>query len=247
MQNYFLHSFFLFLQNCIRNRSGIGLRKDYSVYSHYDEYGMLSKRELEILKLKNSGKTNAEIAQTLKIGERSVGVYLSKIVGKIEKRYNYGYSNEYTKKRRAEDPEYRKHLNEYARKYYENNREKAAERHRKYQKNNAEKIREYQREYYKNNAEKLREYQREYGLKKQGRQDRISKRIERHKTNARAAEIVRQRKAGKTLTQIAKEQGCTWQNIQQIIKTYENNQQLLESQHENTDENIGEESKGWNK
>ena len=223
------------------------MRKDYSVYSHYDEYGMLSGRELEILKLKNSGKTNAEIAQIFKIGERSVGVYLSKIVGKIEKRYNYGYSNEYTKKRRAEDPEYRKHLNEYARKYYENNREKAAERHRKYQKNNAEKIREYQREYYKNNAEKLREYQREYGLKKQGRQDRISKRIERHKTNTRAKEIVRQRKAGKTLTQIAKEQGCTWQNIQQIIKTYEKNQQLLESQHENTDENIGEESKGWNK
>ena len=109
------------------------MRKDYSVYSHYDEYGMLSKRELEILKLKNSGKTNAEIAQTLKIGERSVGVYLSKIVGKIEKRYNYGYSNEYTKKRRAEDPEYRKYRNEYARKYYENNREKALERNRKYQ------------------------------------------------------------------------------------------------------------------
>lgn len=100
-------------------------RKDYSRYTDYENYTMLSDRELEVLKMKNSGDSNGKIAEKIGIKYNTVSIKKS-----IVKKELYASSN-----RRAE-------------------------------------------------------------------------------------KIIAERSLGKTVREIAKEQGCTIQNIYEILSTY---------------------------
>lgn len=51
--------------------------------SNEDAFRDLSERELDVLNLVSKGKTNAEIAESLKLSERTVGNYVSTILQKL--------------------------------------------------------------------------------------------------------------------------------------------------------------------
>lgn len=222
-------------------------KKDYSQYTDYGNYTMLTARELEVIKLKNSGMTTEEIAKKLGVKYNTVSIYLTKSIQKINGSYDYEkerkYKNDGAKKRR-ENPEYRECYNKYAREYYKKNSEKAKERSKKYQEKNAEKVREYRREYQREyqreyrakhpirkrselteyELEKKRQYDREYYRKRHPKKERKKKsRIKTElyaSSNRRAEKIIDEMSSGKTVMEIAKEQGCTTQNIYGILKSY---------------------------
>lgn len=156
------------------------MRKNYSQYTDYDNYTMLSEHEIEILKMKQSGMSHQEIADNLSIKKNSVSIYLTNIVSKIEGRFDYQKVREINRKCQAvrmANPEYADKMREYKRDYKKRNRDKINKRKREYyhknqeyfldyQKKYREKTREYRREYqkkyYSENIDKMRKYHREY-------------------------------------------------------------------------------------
>ena len=242
-------------------------KKYYSQYTDYENYTMLANRELEVLKMKNSGMSNTEISEIMNIKYNTVVIYLTRIIQKIDGTFDYEkermYRNSGAKKRRK-DPKYREDYNKYAREYYHKNTEKAKERLKKYRQKNEEKYKEYQREYQKKHPtkwsdlseeekEKRRKYQREYQKKHRIKWSDLSehereKRREYYrdyyrknhppkqkeekitirkskselypKSNQRAEKIIREMTDGKTVREIAKEQGCSTQNIYSILNRY---------------------------
>ena len=134
--------------------------KDYSNYTDYESYTMLAERELEALKMRNSGMSNREISENMGVKYNTVSIYLTRAVQKIDGVFDREKERAHRNsgaRRRREDPDYRESYNKYAREYYRENSEKAKERSQKYQKKNAEKYRNYQKEY-------QREYQKKYRI-----------------------------------------------------------------------------------
>ena len=248
--------------------------KDYSNYTDYESYAMLADRELEALRMKNSGMTNKEISENMGVKYNTVSIYLTRAIQKIDGTFDRKKEKAYRNsgaKRRRENPEYRESYNKYAREYYQKNSEKAKERIKKYRNENSEKYknsqREYQREYQKKyrikhpprkwselseeERENRRKYQREYHKKYRIKSSDLSdlereKRREYYrdyyrkkhppkekkmtiqkpkpelylKSDQRAEKIIKAKADGKTVREIAKEQGCSTQNIYQILKSY---------------------------
>lgn len=192
-------------------------KKDYSQYTDYGNYTMLTARELEVIKLKNSGMTTEEIAKKLGVKYNTVSIYLTKSIQKINGSYDYEkerkYKNDGAKKRR-EDPEYRAKYNEYARGYYRKN-------HKKH-----ETVREKKEPHTLTvqEIENRRKYYRDYYRKRHPKKERKKKsRIKTElyaSSNRRAEKIIDEMSSGKTVMEIAKEQGCTTQNIYGILKSY---------------------------
>ena len=192
-------------------------RKDYSRYTDYENYTMLSDRELEVLKMKNSGDSNGKIAEKIGIKYNTVSIYLTKATQKIDGVYDYdrerAYKNNGAKKRR-EDPEYRQKYNEYAREYYRKN-------------HNTPRKKKHLRALTDQEIEERREYYRDYYRKRHPKKEKKKKIIiKTPKTqlylasDQRAQKIIEEKACGKTIREIAKEQGCSTQNIYEILKRY---------------------------
>lgn len=189
-------------------------RKDYSRYTDYENYTMLSDRELEVLKMKNSGVTNEKIAESIGVKYNTVSIYLTKATQKIDGVYDYdverAYKNNGAKKRR-EDPEYRQKYNEYAREYYRKN-------------HNTPRKKKQPRALTDQEIEERRKYYRDYYRKRHPKKERKKKSIVKKElyasSNRRAEKIIDEMSSGKTVMEIAKEQGCTTQNIYGILKSY---------------------------
>ena len=198
-------------------------RNDYSKYTDYDNYTMLADRELRVLKMENEGMSTSEIASTLNMKLHTVYAYLMRAVQKIEGVFNYAEERRIRNsgaKKRKENPEYRETWNAYAREYhqeyYQNNSEKIKERNEKYREKNIEKYRVYQREYHKG-----------YYRKKHPPAEVKTKKITRTSrdelyllSNQRAERILEEKASGKSVIEIAKEQGCSKQNIYEILRRY---------------------------
>lgn len=195
-------------------------KKDYSQYTDYDNYTMLTDRELEVIKLKNSGMTTEEIAKKLGVKYNTVSIYLTKSIQKINGSYDYEkerkYKNDGARKRR-EDPEYRSKYNQYAREYYQKNHGK----HKPVRKKKEP------RTLTAHEIEKRREYYRDYYRKRHPKKEKKKKIIiKTSKTqlylasDQRAQKIIEEKACGKTIREIAKEQGCSTQNIYEILKRY---------------------------
>ena len=195
-------------------------RKDYSRYTDYENYTMLSDRELEVLKMKNSGDSNGKIAEKIGIKYNTVSIYLTKATQKIDGVYDYdrerAYKNNGAKKRR-EDPEYRSKYNQYAREYYQKNHGKRKPVRKKKE----------PRTLTAHEIEKRREYYRDYYRKRHPKKEKKKKIIiKTPKTqlylasDQRAQKIIEEKACGKTIREIAKEQGCSTQNIYEILKRY---------------------------
>ena len=79
-------------------------KKYYSQYTDYENYTMLANRELEVLKMKNSGMSNTEISEIMNIKYNTVVIYLTRIIQKIDGTFDYEkermYRNSGAKKRR---------------------------------------------------------------------------------------------------------------------------------------------------
>lgn len=218
--------------------------KDYGRYTDYENYTMLTDRELEVLKMKNSGMSNTEISESLGVKYNTVSIYLTRSTQKIDGVFDYSKEKMYKNtgaKRRKEDPEYRKKINAYAREYYHKNSEKALKRIREYQEKNQDKIkeyqkeyqREYQKEYYKKNQDKFREYQREYYQKNKDNKahegDYRYSRMPYEKANNNAELILIDIGKGKTVRQISEENGCSRSNIYMIIDNYRKRMEKVQS------------------
>lgn len=193
-------------------------KKDKIQYIDYESYTMLADRELKALKMKNSGMKIGEIAKALGLKKNTVSVYLTRAKQKIEGSFDYEKENQYRNegaRRRKQSPEYMEKLREYGRKYYHKNPEKANERSKRYREENIEKIRNYQREYH-------REYYRKKHPKKKktNKIERTSKSELYMLSNQRAEKIIEEKKGGKTIREIAEEQGCSPQNIYEILRRY---------------------------
>lgn len=232
-------------------------KKDYGQYTDYESYTMLSEREIEILKMKNSGMSNSEISEAMKIKKNTVAIYLTRIRQKINGTYQYEKVREYHNsgnRRRMQDPEYREKYNAYYRKYYAENpelrkkkSEYAKEYAKEYAQKNKENIREYQRKYreahpekYKydpvkraKNKEDINTYRREWYRRKHPKKE-AEQEVERElyrDSNRRAEAILRLRNEGKTVSEIAKDYGCSTQNIYGILSAYKKRMEKV--QHEN--------------
>lgn len=209
-------------------------KKDYGQYTDYESYTMLSEREIEVLKMKNSGMNNSEISESMKIKKNTVAIYLTRIRQKINGTYPYEKVREYHNsgnRRRMRDPEYREKYNAYYRKYYAENpelRKKKSEYAKKYAKEyvekNKEKVREYQRKYREAHPEKYK-----YDPVKRAKQE-VERELYRD-SNRRAEAILQLKKEGKTVSEIAKDYGCSTQNIYGILSAYKKRMEKL--QHEN--------------
>ena len=165
-------------------------KKDYSQYTDYENYTMLTDRELEVLKMKNSGSSNGEIAEIIGVKYNTVSIYLTQATQKIDGIYDHEKMRERKKvyaRRRQEDPEYRNKRKEYDREYYRKNRDK---------------IKNSQKEYYRKKREEVNESQRNAF--------RFSK------ANITAESILAEHGKGKAIRQIADERGCSRANIYQI-------------------------------
>lgn len=206
-------------------------RKNYSRYTDYENYTMLSDRELEVLKMKNSGDSNGKIAEKIGIKYNTVSIYLTKATQKIDGVYDYdrerAYKNNGAKKRR-EDPEYRLKYNQYNREYYRKNHEKRTPVRKK----------KVPRALTAQEIEKRRKYYRDYYRKRHPKKERKNmvitgpSKLELYilASDQRAEKIIEEKEAGKTIREIAKEQGCSTQNIYEILRRYrlrmENRSQL---------------------
>ena len=214
--------------------------KDYSNYTDYENYIMLTKRELEVLKMKNSGMSNTEISETLGVKYNTVSIYLTRAVQKIDGVFDYKKEKMYKNagiKRRSGDPEYRKKINKYSREYYHKNSEKALKRIREYQERNKDKVKEYQkkyqkeyqREYYKKNKDKYREH---YQNSKNNKSDKAITDVTRmthKKANDKVELILMDIGKGKTVRQISEENGCSRSNIYELINRYRKRMEKVQS------------------
>ncbi len=193
-------------------------KKDNIQYTAYESYTMLADRELRALKMKNSGMNIGEIAEALGLKKNTVSVYLTRAKQKIDGTFDYEkekrYRNEGARKRK-QSPEYRKKIREYAREYAHNNPEKTKERAQKYREENVEKIRAYQREYHKEY------YRKKHPLKKKAEKPTRTPKSELYMlSDQRAKKIIEEKKRGKTIREIAEEQGCSPQNIYSILNRH---------------------------
>lgn len=195
-------------------------KKDYSQYSDYKKYTMLTDRELEVLKMKNSGASNEKIADSIGVKHNTVAIYLTKATQKIDGVYDYAKEREYKNngaKKRREDSEYRSKYNQYAREYYQKNHEKRKPVRKKKE----------PRTLTAQEIEKRREYYRDYYRKRHPKKDKKKKTIIKTPrtelylaSDQRAQKIIEEKACGKTIREIAKEQGCSTQNIYGILKRY---------------------------
>lgn len=98
------------------------MRKNYSQYTDYDNYTMLSEHEIEILKMKQSGMSHQEIADNLSIKKNTVAIYLTYITQKIDGTFDYQKLRETRRRqsaaRKRNIPGYSDKINEYSRTYY---------------------------------------------------------------------------------------------------------------------------------
>lgn len=206
-------------------------KKDYSQYTDYENYIMLTDRELEVLKMKNSGASNEEIAESIGVKYNTVSIYLTKATQKIDGVYDYAKEREYKNngaKKRREDPEYRLKYNQYNREYYRKNHEKRTPVRKK----------KVPRALTAQEIEKRRKYYRDYYRKRHPKKERKNRvitgpsKLELYilASDQRAEKIIEEKEAGKTIREIAKEQGCSTQNIYEILRRYrlrmENRSQL---------------------
>lgn len=210
-------------------------KKDYSQYTDYENYTMLTARELEVLKMKNSGSSNGEIAEIIGVKYNTVSIYLTQATQKIDGIYDHEKMRERKKvyaRRRQEDPEYRNKRKEYDREYYHKNLEKSRQRGRENQKKHRdcrkEYQKEYQREYYRKNRDKIKNSQKEYYRKKREEVNESQRNAFRFsKANITAESILAEHGKGKAIRQIADERGCSRANIYQILNHYK--KRMLES------------------
>ena len=188
-------------------------RGKYNQYTDYENYTMLSEKELEVLQLYNSGMQLSEISRKTGLKQCSVSSYLSYAAKKIEGNYDFSYREKYykyvVKKRYDEDQEYHEKMKGYYRKYMR--MYSKTPKNRKYLADYREKIKE-------NNIRVKREEakEKENGVKRKG-----NRRTGKY-SYEKAKFFISEREKGKTLAQIAEENGCTRQNVHQCIKTYIN-------------------------
>ena len=196
-------------------------KKDYSKYTDYDNYTMLTDRELEVIKLKNSGMTTKEIAKKLGVKHNTVTIYLTKSTQKIDGVYDYEKEKAYKNngaRRRREDPEYRLKYNQYNREYYRKNHEKRTPVRKK----------KVPRALTAQEIEKRRKYYRDYYRKRHPKKEKKNRvitgpsKLELYilASDQRAEKIIEEKEGGKTIREIAKEQGCSTQNLYDILKRY---------------------------
>ena len=143
-----------------------------------------------------------------------MSIYLTKATQKIDGVYDYDREREYKNngaKKRREDPEYRQKYNEYAREYYRKN-------------HNTPRKKKQSRALTAQEIEERRKYYRDYYRKRHPKKERKKKSIVKKElyasSNRRAEKIIAEMSSGKTVREIAKEQGCTIQNIYEILSTY---------------------------
>ena len=182
-------------------------RGKYNQYTDYENYTMLSEKELEVLQLYNLGMQLSEISQKTGLKRCSVSSYLSYAAKKIEGEYDFSYREKYykevVKKRYDEDSKYRDKMKEYYREYMK--------MYSKTPKN---------RKYLSDYREKLKNREAKKGMNPKKKQNRGKG--ESKYSYEKAKFFISEREKGKTLAQIAEENGCTRQNVHQCINTYIN-------------------------